>query len=194
MSFPVYTLKVRRNAPPTYRRGARDPSRGMWRGRLRRRDPRPARRASAACPTVKIPIFRVVLRKDRTIRVPQVEVSTPEQAARVAHALIGDSPSEKLLAILIDSNAKVAGAVIIGTASAISQTPIVIRGIFTGAIAHNATAIILAHNHPGGSPQASEADRALVAAANPAAAILGIPIVDNLIVTREPDRWSSFCA
>ena len=190
MTFPVYIVKTRRNIPPTYRRGARDPER---RRRRFGRDPRPTR-TSAACPTVKIPIFRVVLRKDRTIRVPEVTIESPNQAARVAHALIGDSPSEKMLAILVDSAGRVAGAIIISTTSAISSTAVAVRGVFTAAIAHNATAIILAHNHPSGRTDASDEDRDLVKRLQPASGILGIPILDNIIVTRDRDRWSTFCA
>jgi len=122
-----------------------------------------------------------------------VTVDNPNRAASVAYALIGDSPYEKLLAILIDGNAHVAGAIIIATTSSISSAASSVRGVFSGAIAHNASAIILAHNHPSGRTEPSEDDQRFLRKAQEAAGILGVPIVDSLIVTRDRDRWSSFC-
>lgn len=140
----------------------------------------------------KLPIFRVVLRKDRTIRVPERAVTLPEQAARVAHALIGDSPFEKMLAILVGANGQILGVIIIATSSAISSTAVSVRGVFVGAIAHNASAVILAHNHPSGNPRPSEEDLEFTKRIAEASTVLQIPVLDNLIVTPDPNIWRSF--
>lgn len=194
MSFPVYSVEIRRAPPVPYRRGSagRDPYARNSRRRAWRRDPPEAERRTSAC-SVRIPVFRIVLRKERTIRVAQVSANSPERAARAAHALIGDSPFEKFLALLLDANANIVGAVIIATTSSISSAAFSVRGIFAPAIAHNASSIILAHNHPSGSTTPSSEDRAMASKANAAAEILGIPIVDNIIVTPDRDRWSRFC-
>lgn len=139
-----------------------------------------------------MPVFRVVLRKDRTIRVPRVKVDTPEVAAEVAHALIGDSPYEKLLAILLNGTGDIVGAIIIATTSSVSSAAVHVRGVFSGAIAHNASGIILAHNHPSGVAAPSDDDLRTAEKFARASEVLGIPILDNLIVTQDPAVWRSF--
>ena len=178
MGFSVYTLRVTRTEPPRYRKTSRD-----------RRDPGRTRRACV--PMMRVPVFRVVLRKERTIRVPVVEITHREAAVNVAHALIGDSPFEKMLAILMNNAGEVVGAIVIATSSSISDTAVSMRGIFTAAIAHNASAIILAHNHPSGRTEPSAQDLAVTRKAVEASAILGIPILDHVIVTRDRDNYGS---
>lgn len=179
MSFTIYSVRAVRAPPLPYDRGRRATR------RFRRDPPR------ACVPNLRVPIYRMVLRKERTLRVPTTKVAHRDSAAEVAHALIGDSPYEKMVAILLDSQTKIVGAIIISTTSTISATAVSIRGVFAGAIAHNASAIILAHNHPSGAPEPSREDVEFSRKANEAAVILGIPIVDHLIVTMDPDVWSA---
>ena len=179
MSFPVYSVRVERNDPPRYSRD------------MRRRARDPQSRAKSCVPRLRVPVFRVVLRKDRTIRVPETHVSMPAMAARVAHALIGDSPFEKMLAILIGGRSQILGAIIIATTSTVSSTAVSIRGVFVGAIAHNASAIVLAHNHPSGEARPSDEDVLFGRKANEASGILQIPILDHLIVTPDPEVWTT---
>lgn len=184
MSFPVYNIKVERPRIPPYERAARG---------SRRDPPKSSARAPRVCtPMQRLPVFRVVLRKDRTIRVPETIVSTADQAARVAYALVGDSPFEKMLAILMGARGQIVGAIIIATTSSISSTAVSVRGVFVGAIAHNASAVILAHNHPSGDPSPSSEDLRFAEKIAEASLILQIPILDNLIVTPDPKVWRSF--
>ena len=185
MSFPVYRIEVRRERAMPYGRDGRG-ERDM------RHDPSARSSRSRSCvPRMKVPVYRVVLRRDRTLRVPRTNVNQPERAAMVAHALIGDRPHEHLVALLVNGFGDIVGATEIATQGSVSSLGITVRGIFTAAIAHNASAIILAHNHPSGSTRPSAEDLALTEKAMEAAAILGIPILDNLIVTMDPDRWAS---
>lgn len=184
MSFPVYSIEVERPRVPPY-----DRSSSRTTGR---RDPTTPRRTRACAPMLKLPVFRVVLRKDRTIRVPETMVAGPDQAARVAYALLRDSPFEKMLAILVGARGQVVGAIVIATTSSISSTAVSIRGVFVGAIAHNASGVILAHNHPSGDPTPSREDLDFTGKIAEASRILQIPILDNLIVTADPNVWRSF--
>lgn len=173
MSFPLYSLKL----VPI--RSARDPA-----DRAKQR----AKRATWH----KIPQYRIVLRKERTIRAPRILVDGPDVAAEVAHGLIGDSPFEKLLTILINSANAIVGVVISATSSAISQTSAMPRGIFAAALAHNASAIVLAHNHPSGHVEPSREDLAFALTMEQQSNVLNVPILDHLIVTMDPARWRSF--
>lgn len=57
------------------------------------------------------------------------------------------------------------------------------RVIFKSAFAHNATAIILAHNHPSGSLKPSIADMQLTEKIKSAGALLEIRVLDHIIVS-----------
>lgn len=170
MSFPLYRLTLVRT----------DTS---------RRDPPKRKRAPDT--RIKIPIYRVVLRKERTIRLRQEYASNEKQAAMIAWQLIGDSPAEKLLVLLLNSQHRVVGAIVAATTSGIASARVEIRGIFTSAIAHNASAIILAHNHPSGDPAPSREDLEMLDRAREASKVVGIPILDSIVVTMDPDEWRS---
>jgi DNA repair protein RadC len=51
--------------------------------------------------------------------------------------------------------------------------------------------VIVGHNHPGGEPKPSRPDFELTKALSAAGELLGIPVVDHIIVTRNPKRWYS---
>ena len=60
-----------------------------------------------------------------------------------------------------------------------------VKTIFQKALLINAVGIIVAHNHPSGSLQASEADIAMTKKINSAAKIFEMALVDHIIITSE---------
>lgn len=58
------------------------------------------------------------------------------------------------------------------------------REIFAGPLEDRATAIIVAHNHPSGDPSPSDADVKTTQNLAAAGIILGIPLDDHLIVSK----------
>lgn len=58
------------------------------------------------------------------------------------------------------------------------------REVFRGAIMDNAASIIVCHNHPSGSLEASSQDLAITAQLKEAGSIIGIQLVDHVIVTK----------
>lgn len=68
--------------------------------------------------------------------------------------------------------------VTIGTANKTLVHP---REVFAGAIRDNATAIIIAHNHPSGNLDPSSEDREVTKRIVEAGNILGIPVLDHII-------------
>ena len=62
--------------------------------------------------------------------------------------------------------------------------------MFREAIAENAAAIILVHNHPSGDPTPSGDDRAVTEQLVQAGKLLDIPVQDHIIVGR--GRYISF--
>ncbi len=70
----------------------------------------------------------------------------------------------------------------IGTVNASIVHP---RDVFAPALEHNATAVIVAHNHPSGSPEPSPEDLEVTARLRDAGKLLGIALVEHIIVTRD---------
>ena len=60
-----------------------------------------------------------------------------------------------------------------------------VRVIFQVALKSSATCIILAHNHPSGNLEPSDADRKITNQIKEAGKILDIPLLDHLIMTDE---------
>ena len=70
----------------------------------------------------------------------------------------------------------------IGTLTASLVHP---REVFADAIADRAASIIVAHNHPSGSLEASQADREATNRLRQAGELLGISLVDHIIITKD---------
>ena len=64
----------------------------------------------------------------------------------------------------------------------LTQTSVYPREVVKAAIAHNAAAVILAHNHPSGSVQPSRADEALTQTLKAALALVDVRVLDHVIV------------
>ena len=65
----------------------------------------------------------------------------------------------------------------------LGQASVYPREIVKRALAHNAAALILAHNHPSGSAVASTADQNLTTALKSALALVDVRVLDHFIVT-----------
>ena len=72
----------------------------------------------------------------------------------------------------------------------ISQTVVDLRLLFKRAIEWNATAIILAHNHPSGNLTPSASDKNVTQKIKKAAALLDIRLLDHIIIAAE--KYLSF--
>lgn len=72
----------------------------------------------------------------------------------------------------------------------IDQTAVSKRVVVRQAIAHNAAAAIFAHNHPGGVPKPSAADKQLTSHLKKALSLVDIMVLDHIVVTET--KTSSF--
>ncbi len=72
------------------------------------------------------------------------------------------------------------------------------RDIFRFACMANASALLVAHNHPSGDPKASPQDILITRRLIRAAQVMEIPVIDHLIVTKNGfssfarERWCRF--
>ena len=96
---------------------------------------------------------------------------------------LSDLRTEEFWAVFLNSNNKVLhyGKL---SSGGISQAMVDIRILFRTALEHYATAVIIAHNHPGGSLTASQEDIAITKQILQAGNILNIKLLDHLIITQ----------
>lgn len=66
----------------------------------------------------------------------------------------------------------------------LTQTSVYPREVVKSALRHNAAAVILAHNHPSGVAEASQADQSLTETLKRALAMVDVRILDHFIVGR----------
>jgi DNA repair protein RadC len=117
-------------------------------------------------------------------------VGRPAAAAAIASQLIGDQAQEHLLLLILDVRNTVVGVhtVHIGsTSQCIAHTGDILRV----ALLANASSIILAHNHPSGNPDPSDADVKVTIEVVAAAQLVNIDVLDHLVVTDDPSRFTS---
>lgn len=109
-------------------------------------------------------------------------IDSPEKAmAQLAD--IRDKKQEYFVCLTLDgANRLIAKRVItIGTLTASLVHP---REVFADAITDRAASIIVAHNHPSGSLEPSQADKDVTARLQNAGEVLGIKLIDHVIVSK----------
>lgn len=108
-------------------------------------------------------------------------LASPEEVRRYLSLGLQHRPYEVFVALFLDSQNRLLAAdeLFRGT---LNQTAVYPREVVRRALEHNAAAVILAHNHPSGVAEPSQADRLLTDALRRALQQLDIPVLDHLIV------------
>lgn len=110
-------------------------------------------------------------------------LATPETVALMAHHRLAGLLHEELWCALVDSQNRLIEWLCIMKGGLDHIGGMQPRDILAPALKHSASGIILAHNHPGGSPEASDQDKQFTQRIVAAAQLLGIRFIDHLIVT-----------
>jgi len=102
---------------------------------------------------------------------------------------LGARPHEVFVALFLDAQHRVlrVDELFRGT---LTQTSVYPREVVKAALAANAAAVILAHNHPSGVAQPSRADELLTRQLKDALALVDVKLLDHFVVA--PDRALSF--
>ena len=108
-------------------------------------------------------------------------VKTPEDVASLVRRRLKDKKKEYFLALLLDTRNQLikVAEISIGSLEASIVHP---REVFKEAISASAAAVIFAHNHPSGVPEASEDDINLTKRLAEAGEIVGIDVLDHIII------------
>lgn len=108
-------------------------------------------------------------------------LSSPNDTRRFLLLKMRDLQQEVFACLFLDSKHRVVAfeEMFHGTIDSAGVYP---REIIKSALAHNAAAIILAHNHPSGDTEPSLADRSVTKCIKDAAQLLDIRLLDHFIV------------
>ena len=138
----------------------------------------------------RIPMYKISMIRDGTVCAERRVVSRSEDLATILRDYFAHHDREEMLAVLLDAKHKIIAfhTVAIGSASLAIVHP---RETFKAAIVGQASALILAHNHPSGDPTPSQEDRQLTRRLKDCGTLLGIPVLDHLIIG-DGGRYTSF--
>lgn len=97
--------------------------------------------------------------------------------------LLADRPHEVFTVVFLDAQNQVIDALEMFRGS-LTQTSVYPREVVIESLARQASGVILAHNHPSGSPEPSTADIALTKTLQSALSLVDVRVLDHFIVTR----------
>jgi len=112
-----------------------------------------------------------------------ISVTGPEDIFDFVRLHLGSRTNECVYAIYLDDAKRILhhAEVTVGT---VDQAPLYPRELLKPALIHNATGLVLVHNHPEGRPVPSEHDLEITRELERVAAPLGVKLIDHMIVTR----------
>lgn len=115
-------------------------------------------------------------------------VASPEAAADVLVPLFHGADREQCRAVLLDTKHRLLDTVLVSVGS-VDHTFMSPREILRDALLANASALVVAHNHPSGDPEPSRDDEAVTRRLAGAADVVGVELLDHLVVAG--GRWTS---
>ena len=114
---------------------------------------------------------------------PRRALGAPDDAARLFKARLSDLPHEVFCCLFLDTRHRLIRyeELFRGT---IDGATVYAREVVKRALAHNASAVILGHNHPSGVSEPSEADRNITLKLAKALALVEVRLLDHVVVSR----------
>lgn len=106
---------------------------------------------------------------------------SPQQVKDYLQLHLGHLPHEVFAVLFLDSQHRLISLDTLFTGT-VSQTSVYPREVVKRALARNAAAVILAHNHPSGVAEPSRADEHLTQALKNALALVDVRVLDHLVV------------
>ena len=110
-------------------------------------------------------------------------LATPDAVRDYLRLRLGDRLHEVFAVVFLDTQYRVIETLEMFRGT-LSQTSVYPREVVIEALARNAAAMILAHNHPSGHAESSRADEMLTRTLKSALALVDVRVLDHFIVTR----------
>lgn len=120
-------------------------------------------------------------RKKETGNSERMVIKSSQTAYEILRAHLSDLPHEEFWMLLLNRSNAVLKAECISKGG-INATLVDARLVFKPAILHNASSIVLAHNHPSGNLRASDEDIKLTKKLREAGKLFDITVFDHIIV------------
>lgn len=111
------------------------------------------------------------------------QITRPDNVVDLLGIEMSELDHEQLRVVLLDTKHRVMTTRTVYQGS-VNQAQVRIGEVFRDAIRHNATALVIVHNHPSGDPMPSAADIALTSELEQAGGLLGIDVLDHLVIGR----------
>ena len=112
------------------------------------------------------------------------KITSSRVVFNIMQPIIGELPHEEFWVLYLNNSNKVIYKSQLSKGG-ITGTVVDVRIIFKTAFEHNATALILVHNHPSGVLQASDADKQITQKLKEAGKSLDVNILDHIIITEK---------
>ena len=125
-----------------------------------------------------VPVFR---KYQESMDAKPLYLTRRVEAERYCHALLVGLRFERLQLISLSAARMVIGTRVVGEGG-VSEVHAYPRHVVEAALNHNACSVILCHNHPGGTPEPSEADLLVTRQIEAVLRHLGIRLMDHIIV------------
>lgn len=138
--------------------------------------------------------FELALRLADEKRRESPVLDTPSQLAALLRDELSLRDTERFLVVLLNTRKRLIRVEEVGR-GLLDQVLVHAREVFRPAIAANAHAVVLAHNHPGGDPTPSEADIRVTRDLIRAGQLLKMEVLDHIIVGRAAEhRPRDYCS
>lgn len=136
---------------------------------------------------MRINFLKCQVVREKGVNYPEVDgKATPSAVHKIATDVLElDKASEEhIYALLLNPKLNINGIVEVSKGTA-NEATFHAREVFKAAIIHNATSVIIVHNHPSGELSVSNADKETTKQIMAAGKLLNIPLVDHIIVSNE---------
>lgn len=109
------------------------------------------------------------------------QITSPLDAANLLMLEMGGLEQEHLRTLLLDTKNRVLASPTVYVGN-VNSSIIRVSEVFREAVRENATAMIVAHNHPSGDPTPSPEDVSVTRSIVEAGSLLGIDVLDHLVI------------
>ncbi len=113
---------------------------------------------------------------------------SPDDVALLARRELDGARRERVLVLVCDAANRLRRTVVVSE-GAIDRSMVPVREILNAVLRHDGRAFALAHNHPSGDPEPSDADRQATDDVKTAAKVAGLRFLGHVIVAG--DRWQA---
>jgi DNA repair protein RadC len=119
---------------------------------------------------------------------PSRVLRSPDDVALVARQELGNGRRERVLVLVCDAANRLRRTVMVSEGS-IDRSLVPVREILNAVLRHDGRSFALAHNHPSGDPEPSDADRRATEDVGAAAKVAGLRFLGHVVVAGQ--EWRS---